>query len=668
MINPNRYLCIAMLTTLVVTIALSFFYYYRAMHSLQSARLQTDLVISQHLPEAALALLNTPANDQPQSGLLRQQPISRQPLESYLGGLDIIALELLSLQRSSLLIMGERPRGIDVFDAAEFDRVKQGRSMTRLVSPEWLGLLGKGDDYRHIQISQIAISLPGETRVSAVLNIYSDLSAQVKAIYLTQLLLLGLMFLSLSGLHLFLYRKLQQDRQKIQGALEKDSKTTRKADHDALTGLPNRALLSRRLAEAVVHSEQLQHSVVVMFLDLDGFKAVNDTHGHHVGDQLLRIVAQRLSDCVREEDTVSRLGGDEFVVILPLFDSRYTEQASEVAQRILESLATPMKLQDKELQLGCSIGVSRYPDDGKNTEMLLKNADTAMYQAKAQGRNNVQFFSRKPAGAMSAPTNLKTDLQRSLQRQEFQLLFQPQWDLKGDTIAGITAFLYWQHPVSGLELAEKRLPAGKKNNPARVVGGWMLQEACLQHISWQQQGIDVGPLTVYLKANLFELDALPSSIREVLERTRLQPQNLELELTDCLLNKELGVVRALLDNLRSLGVRVSVDGSEFSPNLLSQLPLDTLRIGHQSISRVLSKGAGSIIVRAIIALGRQLSHPVIAEGVDTLPQREYLRAKGCDQIVGLCNSPALPTQELVKLLRRRKRSAAGHGVDTPVRV
>ena len=666
MINPNRYLLIAILTTLVVMIALSVFYYYRAIHDLQSARLQTDLAISKHLPDAIFEQLQTSPADQAQTSPLRHQTRLSQPLEWNTNGLDIIALELLNPQRATLLIIGERPPRIKVANAAEFDQVKQSSSVTQLVSPGWFGAQGSGEDPRHIQISQIAITLPDENRASAVLEVYSDVSDKVKAIYWTLVLMLGLMLISLGSLNLFLYLRLKQDKHNIQRVLEKESKAIRKVDHDALTGLPNRAILNRRLAQAVSHSEKQHHSVVVMFLDLDGFKAVNDSHGHQIGDQVLKIVAQRLNDCVRQEDTIARLGGDEFVVVLPMFDTRYTEQAPEVAQRILESLATPMKLQDKELQLGCSIGVSRYPDDGHTAETLLKCADIAMYQAKEQGRNNVQFFSRKPAGSMSVPTNLKKDLQQALQRREFTLLYQPQLDLKDEVIVGVTACLYWLHPVSGMNLAEKLLPVAKKHSPALVVGHWMLEEACLQRKSWLQQGIASVPLAIYLKANLFDLDALPSTVQQVLESTLLPPQNLELELTGCLLNQDLDVACATLGKLRSLGVRVSVDGTEFSPNDLCQLPLDAIRIGSQSTHRLLHKGAGSIIVRAIIALGRQLAHPVIAEGVDTVEQREYLRAKGCDQVQGTCNTAPLPTQEMLKLLRLRKRLVADRDAEVLV--
>lgn len=656
MINPSRYLITAILTSLIVTIVFSFLYQNLAINDLKAARLQTDQAISKYLPDAVFALIETHSRDAgaasaaSQGALIRTQ---QQQLALSSKGLDIIALELLSLQQTPILVVGERPDWAVLQDSAGFESAKQGMSSSRLVSLGWFDFLSAGPDVQYIHISQIALIHPGEGGISAVVAIYSDLSAQVRRLYRTQLILSLLLFCSLNGLNLFLHRRLKQDKGNVQRAMEKESKALRKADYDPLTGLPNRTLLRERLNQAVDHSLRHQHSVVVMFLDLDGFKAVNDTLGHHLGDQLLKRIAKRLNDCVREGDTVARLGGDEFVVVLPMFDSRYKEQAPEVAQRILESLAAPMTLQHKELQLGCSIGVSRYPEDGRNADTLLKNADAAMYQAKEQGRNNVQFYSLKQAGSMSAPSNLKSNLEQSLQRQEFQLLFQPQLDLGCETIVGISAFLYWQHPSAGMNLAEKLLPAGKKNSPALGVGQWLLNEACLQRMRWQQQGIDCGPLTLYLKTNLFEFEALEGSVRNALESTLLHPQHLELELTDCLLDRDLDISLSLLSRLRSLGVKVSVDGTQFSPNVLRQLPLSRVRIGHSSISQVLSSRTDSVVVRAIIALAHQLSLPVIAEGVDSSKQNAYLASKGCDQVQGLCISSPLASPELVKLMRHR---------------
>ncbi|MEH6822843.1 MAG: diguanylate cyclase [Motiliproteus sp.] len=656
MINPSRYLITAILSSLIVTIVFSFLYQYRAINDLKAARLQTDQAISNYLPEAVFALIETHPRDVGAASAPSQRPLIRvqqQQLALSSKGLDIIALELLSLQQTPILVVGERPDWAALQDPAGFEKAKQGTSSSRLVSLGWVDFLGAGLDARYTHISQIGLSLPGENGINAVVAIYSDLSAQVWRLYLTQLMLSLLLFCCLNGLNLFLHRRLKQDKGNVQRVMEKESKALRKADYDPLTGLPNRALLNDRLKQAVSHCERFQHSVVVMFLDLDGFKAVNDTLGHHVGDQLLNIVAKRLKDSLREGDTVARLGGDEFVVVLPMFDSRYTEQASEVAQRILESLAAPMSLPQKELQVGCSIGVSRYPDDGKNAKTLLKNADSAMYQAKEQGRNNVQFYSLKPAGSMSAPANLKSNLEQSLQRQEFKLLFQPQLDLKSEKIAGVSAFLYWFHPRAGMNLAEKLLPAGKKNSPALGVGQWLLNEACLQRMRWQQQGVDCGPLTVYLKANLFEFEAMASCVSNALDSSQLDPQYLELELTDCLLDRDLDTAISLLNRLRSLGVGVSIDGAEFSLNAIRQLPLSRVRIGHRTISQVLSSGADSVVVRAIIALAHQLSLPVIAEGVDSPKQKAYLGAKGCDHIQGICTSPPQPNQELIKRLRHR---------------
>lgn len=657
MIRPNRFLATATVVALIVAIALSFFYQYRAFNGLQQARLQTDLVISRYLPETVFALIKRKSSDSMPSVLDDQQ------LELRVNGLNIIALELLSLRQTPLLIYGERPVG-DLFkDTTGFESAKQGIPASSLVSPAWFNAEDNDAERRHIQISQMAIIIPDGQNIGAVAAIYSDLSTQVKEIYLTQLMLLGLAFTGLSCLNFYLYRSLKKGKKIVEHQLVQNSKGRLNASHDALTGLPNRAMLSQRLKHAVDHSHRHQHSLILMFLDLDGFKAVNDTLGHHIGDQLLKTVARRLNECVREGDTVARLGGDEFVVLLPMFDSRYTEQASEAAQRVLDSLSSPMAIQGREIPLGCSIGVSRYPDDGKDADTLLKNADSAMYQAKDRGRNNVQFYSLKPAGSMSAPSNLKSDLKKALHRQEFYLFYQPQLELESGSIAGFSVLLHWLHPVFGMGLADKRLLVDKKNNPAFPVGLWMLENACFQRMHWQKKGFHCGPLTVYLSAKLFQFETLDKTVRGILDKAQLKPEYLELELTGLLLNENMENAFSVVSRLKSLGVRLSVDATEFSPNILRQLPLDSLRIGHGSISKLmLNDGADSIVTRAMIDLGDQLSLSVIAEGVETPKQRQYLRAKGCSQVQGPCTGSPLSSHEADKLLQSHQKQSSTEGV------
>ncbi len=663
MLNPQRHLRISILVSFGLALALSISYYYRAITDLHTDRLHTDLAISHTMP---IAIYSDPRVQQPINARDPTDPASQTEelaLQLNLSGLKLLAFRLQNLNQQTLL----QYRSFVPFDhtaatVTGFKQAREGTANTYLESSGWFSNGDEGLYGRHILVSQIPLRQPGTQEVRAILQLASDQSSRVKAIYLTLLSTLLLTFSCLATLNLYLHKVLKKGKKQVDNRLAENAKVAHKASHDTLTGLPNRTTLMQRLNQAIERSGQNRQSVAVMFLDLDGFKEVNDTLGHHIGDQLLKNIAKRLSECVREGDTAARLGGDEFVLIFPLFDSRYTEKSSEVAQRVLASLSTPMSLRGREVKLGCSIGVSLYPDDGKDADTLLKNADSAMYQAKAHGRNNVQYFSPLLSGMSAPPSNPANAIKQALKRQEFHLLYQPQIDLKSDAIAGMSAQLRWLRPGLGMVDAEKILPISQKDKPSLPVGAWLLKTACQQRMNWQKKGIHCGPLTVHLSDKLFQFDSLPTMITDLLTSSHLHPKNLTLDITDCLKGQQSDTIHPVLEKLKALGIGLCVDASELSSNTLRGLPLDALRIPPGIISKAMSSSVDSIVARSIIALGHQLQLPVIAEGVDNHKLQEYLYSKGCTQIQGPYIKAPVTSHEaaewVVEYIYRHSRNTA----------
>lgn len=440
------------------------------------------------------------------------------------------------------------------------------------------------------------------------------------------------------------------------------------ANHDALTGLPNRRLLADRLAQALALAHRNQKKVAVMFIDLDRFKTINDSLGHRTGDRLLQHVARRLTGVLREGDTVSRLGGDEFVVILPEVAS--AGDAAVVADKIMEILAPPFSIGGHELHITPSMGISLYPNDGKTVETLIRNADAAMYHAKEMGRANYQFF--VPQMNVRAAERLQTenDLYRALDRDELALYFQPKIDLASGLICGTEALLRWRHPERGLVAPDNFIPLAEETGLIVPIGEWALKEACRKAKGWQALGLPPLPVAVNLSARQFRQKNLVDKVSQVLTETGLEPGLLELEITETTLMQHTGDNLAVLDKLYALGVKFSIDdfGTGYSSlSYLKRFPVDELKIDRSFVGDIPHDSDDAAIVSAIIALARSLNLQVVAEGVETEDQLAYLARAGCHQAQGYYFSRPLPEDQMLALLevefskpgekRRKKRPA-----------
>jgi diguanylate cyclase (GGDEF)-like protein/PAS domain S-box-containing protein len=424
------------------------------------------------------------------------------------------------------------------------------------------------------------------------------------------------------------------------------------SEHDFLTGLPNRMLLSDRVNQAIRLAIRHKKKVAVLFLDLDGFKHINDSLGHPTGDKLLQSVGKRLVDCVRGSDTVSRQGGDEFVVLLSEEDD--SEDVSVTAKRMLRAVAEAHFVDQHDLHVTCSVGVSLYPDDGLNAETLIKNADTAMYQAKENGRQTYQYF--KPAMNVRAVErqSLEESLRRALERQEFVVHYQPKINLNTGRISGAEALLRWTHPTRGAVPPGQFIPVAEDCGLILPIGTWVLRQACQQAQAWVDAGLPLGTMAVNISAMQLRNESFVEGVFAILQDTRLDPRLLELELTESVLMKHAESTASILTALRERGVQVAVDdfGTGYSSlSYLRKFPIDALKIDQSFVSQITTVPDEIIIVKAVIGLGRSLKLRVVAEGVETQEQLAFLQAYQCDEAQGYYFSrPVLPEQ-FAKLLK-----------------
>jgi diguanylate cyclase (GGDEF)-like protein/PAS domain S-box-containing protein len=426
---------------------------------------------------------------------------------------------------------------------------------------------------------------------------------------------------------------------------------THSAEHDFLTGLPNRMLLNDRISQAIASARRHTKQVAVLFLDLDGFKHINDSLGHPVGDKLLQSIATRLVSSVRGADTVSRQGGDEFVVLLP--DLQQPEDAAVMAVRILRDVAAPHLIDLHDLYVTTSIGVSVFPDDGADAETLIKNADTAMYQAKENGRQSVQFF--KPAMNARAVErqSIEESLRRALERREFTLHYQPKINIRTGAITGAEALIRWTHPSRGPLSPAVFIPIAEDSGLILPIGRWVMRRACEQARAWVEAGLRPTTMAVNVSALEFRDDDFLPNLFLILKESRLSPRTLEIELTESVLMKQVVSASLILQALRKSGVHVAIDdfGTGYSSlSYLRKLPIDTLKIDQSFVGQIVSGGDDAAIVTAVISMARSLKLRVVAEGVETFEALEFLHAHQCEEAQGYYFSRPVPAEQFAKLL------------------
>ena len=422
------------------------------------------------------------------------------------------------------------------------------------------------------------------------------------------------------------------------------------ANYDTLTGLANRALLQDRLQQALLTTASSDRRVAVAFVDLDRFKFINDSLGHHVGDELLKTVATRLKSCVRDCDTVARLGGDEFVLLLNGHNG--PDSVRLLMEKMLAAVSAPWVIPQGEFLVSCSIGVALHPEDGEDAFTLLKHADSAMYRAKENGRNNFQFFTRELNALMTEQLQLEVHLRRALERNQLILRYQPRVNLVTGQMVGMEALLRWRIPERGTIAPGRFIALAEETGLIVPIGGWVLRTACAQNKAWQDAGLAPMVVSVNVSPRQFRHESLVQTVAQALESSGLDGRYLELELTESMVMHDAPQLVTMLDELKSLGVQIAVDdfGTGYSSlSYLKRFPVDRLKVDRSFVEHMTSAADDATIVRAIIALGHNLGLKVVAEGVENAQQARALRAYQCDEAQGFLFARAASARDIPRL-------------------
>ncbi len=432
---------------------------------------------------------------------------------------------------------------------------------------------------------------------------------------------------------------------------EVENKMAYMAQHDFLTGLPNRMMFLDRLTQAIAHAARERRKVAVLFLDLDRFKRINDTLGHFIGDKLLQEVALRIGHVGRASDTVSRQGGDEFVVMLP--DLETVDDVAPLADKLLEAVAGQYHIDGHDIEVTTSIGISIFPEDGADNGALLKHADVAMYHAKESGRNNYQFFTHGMNQRALERMAIEKSLRRALEQGEFFLQYQPQVDLHSGSIIGTEALLRWNDPETGLIPPARFIPIAEENGMIIPIGEWVLREACRQNAAWRSMGLPHIVMSVNLSAVQFRSSNLGETIMRILHQSGLEASGLELEITEGVIMQSADTTVALLNMLKEQGLKLTIDdfGTGYSSlSYLKRFPIDRLKIDQSFVRDITTDSDDAAIVSTIISMARNLKMNVIAEGVETAEQLDFLRQHGCDEMQGYYFSRPVDADKIAALL------------------
>jgi diguanylate cyclase (GGDEF)-like protein/PAS domain S-box-containing protein len=423
------------------------------------------------------------------------------------------------------------------------------------------------------------------------------------------------------------------------------------AQHDFLTNLPNRSLLNDRITQAILLSKRRNTKLAILFLDLDNFKHINDSLGHETGDKLLQSVAKTLSGCIRHSDTLSRQGGDEFIILV--MQDYSGEDAILTADKILSELAVAYHINNHELHITTSIGISVYPDDGNSAETLIKNADTAMYEAKSKGRNNYQFFRDEMNVRAVQRQLIETSLRHALEHNEFILHYQPKFNLESGQITGAEALIRWQHPDWGMVVPERFIAVAEDSGQIRAIGRWALREACTQFRIWEVAGLHPGSIAINVSPLEFHSKSFVQDVHQILVETGINPGDLQLEITESALIPNAITAGGILNQLKSIGVKLAVDdfGTGYSSlSYLNQFPIDVLKIDKSFVQDIGSRKGNGAIVNAVIAMGKSLGLKVIAEGIEEQAQLDHLLLHHCEEGQGYFFSRPLAKKRFSDLL------------------
>ncbi|NOR51825.1 MAG: EAL domain-containing protein [Gammaproteobacteria bacterium] len=421
------------------------------------------------------------------------------------------------------------------------------------------------------------------------------------------------------------------------------------AYYDALTKLPNRILFRDRLEQGIYTAKRDAHKLATLLIDLDHFKYVNDTLGHDAGDELLEIVARRLQIFVRESDTVARLGGDEFVIILT--EINHPEEASIIAQKIIDNLKKPIEVKGRKVNIGASIGIATYPDDGDKCDLLVKHADLALYKAKDSGRNKYHYFSEELQTAIYDHIAMEDEMLQAIDSEQFTLNYQPKINLASGRVTGMEALVRWNHPEKGYIGPDHFIPFAEQTGLILSLGLWIFETACKQMVEFSAEIDEPLNMAINLSAGQFQQQGLVDNLKDIIERHQLKPEQIELEITESSVMGEVDVAIATMKEFRDLGLQLAIDdfGTGYSSlSYLKKFPINTLKIDQSFVRDLTIDSEDAAIVKAIISMAESLQLDVVAEGVETVEQLEFLKSNGCGSVQGYLFSKPLPADEFIQ--------------------
>jgi diguanylate cyclase (GGDEF)-like protein len=652
---------LGLVTIIVVVVVLAMFYRQLVFDSLVEVETRSNVALTKAFANSSwpahAGFIKRAATIPPGELASREEiRLIDRDLKLLMNGLSVVKVKIYDGNGLTVFSTDTRQIGEDKSLNPGFQRAHDGVPASEITFRDrfdsWEGMISD----RNIIATHVPVRIHQAAPIEAVMEVYRDVTPLVGKLENGQWKILAGVLGSLSlvyGLILWIalrYRRLVDDQETARVAQEQ--RIHHQAFHDSLTGLPNRASFVEQLERAVRRAKRTGWTLGVMVLDLDRFKMVNDSLGHHSGDQLLRVAAARIQRCTRESDMVFRMGGDEFTVLLE--NVRGPEEAAAVAHRILEGFAEPVQLQQHEIGVTVSVGIALFPKDDLSVERLVKSADTAMYRAKELGRNRYEFFTPEMNQRVESQLLLEAALKRAVKAEEFLLHFQPRVDAETRAVVGVEALLRWQHPTRGVVPPAEFIPLLEETNLIVPVGAWVLETACRQAREWHDRGLTLR-MSVNISSRQFRSEQLVDTVAAALRSSGLAPEFLELEFTESLLVDNTAEAMAMMTRLKELGVVISIDdfGIGYSSfGYLKEFPIDLLKIDRSFIRDLASSPKDAAIVEAISALARSLDIGLVAEGVEDAHQADFFRARYCTELQGYLFSRPVPAEELPAVISR----------------
>jgi len=654
-----RYFSITSLLVMsIATISLWELYRHTSLEDLVAAEESRNVALATSLAnglwENAKPLIKQASQD-PQA--LREHPMYiflHNSVESQIAGQSIIKVKIYALNGITIFSTDPEQIGNDKSGSSGFIRAHDGEVVSELVHKDSIYSLEGVLSERDLITSYVPV-LDQEGRIEGVLELYSDITEYLQRVNRTQWILATGLFVFFIALYALLFiivlrasRTLKS--QEIERLIYQDE-ITHQANHDQLTNLPNRSMMDEHLTHTLPRAKRNKTLIAVMFLDLDGFKAINDNLGHHAGDLLLKTVADRLTKSVRGSDLVCRLGGDEFTVVLG--DVNDIEEITICAERIVCSIAEPYILEGIQASVTTSVGISIYPLDSEDINHVLANADAAMYAAKDEGKNQFRLYDTPLDKRNREKKLLRDELRHALEREQFEIYYQPKLNFQTGHVSGVEALLRWNHPEMGLLQPAMFLSMLEDSGLMRSVGSWVIEESCQQLKAWQEKGLRKINLSINLSLRQFADQSFANHIQGIVQRYDILAQHLEFEVTENILLKDDKNSLKILYDLKEIGVKIAIDdfGVGFSSlTYLRRFPIDTIKIDQSFVQTMLVDKENSAIVTAVLALAHGMNLQIIAEGVETEEQYAYLHALRCHEMQGYLFSPPLPANQFEELL------------------